>query len=98
MRTQLDQSRRLRHGERLSVSIGDDELDALQAFGNHIVDGISAGASDPDNCDLRSHLQDFRLGVHCDLSTESTRRSATMRNRSSKHTNQAVPTNIRESE
>ena len=48
-RTKLDQSCCLRHHERLGIGIGDDELCALQALLNHVVDGISAAATDPDD-------------------------------------------------
>jgi len=43
----LDDALGLRHGERLCVGIGDDEVDPLQPGRDHVVDGIAAGAADP---------------------------------------------------
>ena len=52
----LDDALGLRHGERLCVGIGDDELDALQPGRDHVVDGIAAGSADPKHDNARLHL------------------------------------------
>src|ERR1700738_1525993 len=52
----LDDALGLRHGERLCVGIGDDEVDALQPASDHVVDGIAAGAADPKHDNARLHL------------------------------------------
>ena len=49
-----------RHRERLSVGIGDHEIDALQAGGDHIVDGIAAGAADTEHGNAGLKLTDVR--------------------------------------
>ena len=46
----------LRHGQRLGVGIGDDEVDALQPGRDHVVDGIAAGAADPKHDNARLHF------------------------------------------
>jgi len=54
----------LRHGERLGVGIGHDKINALQAGGDHVVDGIAARAADPEHGDagLSSRISGmFRL-------------------------------------
>ena len=48
----------LRHGQRLGVGIGDDEVDALQPGRDHVVDGIAAGAADTEHGDPRLQLPD----------------------------------------
>ena len=48
----------LRHRERLGVGIGDDEIDALQAGGDHIVDGVAARAADTEHGDAGLELTD----------------------------------------
>ena len=45
-----------RHGERLCVGIGDDEVDALQPGRDHVVDGIATGAADSKHDNTRFHL------------------------------------------
>ena len=52
----LDDAFGLGHGERLRVRIGDDEIDALQARRDHVVDCIAAGAADPEYRKARLHL------------------------------------------
>jgi hypothetical protein len=54
--THLDGARGPRHGERLRVSISDNELDALQASRDHVVDSIAAGTADAEHSDARFHL------------------------------------------
>ncbi|MGY4448566.1 hypothetical protein ACVWZR_003226 [Bradyrhizobium sp. i1.3.1] len=61
---QLDQARRLRHGKRLSVGIGDDEVDPLQPGCDHVVDGIAAGAADPEYDNARLHLVNIGHASH----------------------------------
>ena len=56
----LDDALRLRHGERLRVGVGDDEIDALQSGGDHVVDGVAAGSADAEDGDARLQLADVR--------------------------------------
>ena len=56
----LDDALRLRHGQRLRVGVGDDEIDALQPGGDHVVDGVAAGAADAEHGDPRLQLADVR--------------------------------------
>ena len=56
----LDQAVGLGHGERLRVRIGDDEVDALQAGLDHVVDGVAAGAADAEDGDPRLQFRDVR--------------------------------------
>jgi hypothetical protein len=42
-----------RNGERLGVSVGDDEIDALEPGVDHVVDGVTARSADTDNGDPR---------------------------------------------
>ena len=44
----LDDALGLGLGERLRISVSDDEFDALQACRDHVVDSITAGAADPN--------------------------------------------------
>ena len=46
----------LGHRKRLRIRVGDDEVDALQACRNHVVDRIAAGATDAKDGDARFHL------------------------------------------
>src|SRR5258705_12364369 len=55
----LDDALGHRHGERLCVGIGDDEVDALQSGRDHVVDGVAAGAPDPKYDNARLHLADI---------------------------------------
>ena len=60
LRAHLDDALGLRHRERLRVGVGDDEVDALQARRDHVVDGIAAGAADAEHGDPRLHFPDIR--------------------------------------
>src|SRR6476660_2581725 len=55
----LDDALGHRHGERLCVGIGDDEVDALQPGRDHVVDGVAAATADPKYDNTRLHLPDF---------------------------------------
>ena len=48
-----------RGGERLRVGVGDDELDAVEAGRDHVVDGIAAGAADADDGDARLQVDEL---------------------------------------
>ena len=52
----LDDALGLGLRERLCVSIGDDEIDALQPSRDHVIDGIAAGAADAEHGNARLHL------------------------------------------
>jgi len=39
--------------KRLRIGIGNDEFHALKALGDHVVDGVAAGAPDPEDGDAR---------------------------------------------
>jgi hypothetical protein len=52
----LDDALGHRHGERLCVGIGDDEVDALQPGRDHIVDGVAAGAANSKHDNAGLHL------------------------------------------
>ena len=54
----LDEAVGLRHGERLGVGVGDDEVDALQPRLDHVVDRVAAGAADPEDGDPRLEFRD----------------------------------------
>jgi hypothetical protein len=60
---ELNQPRRLRHGQRLGIGVGGDELGALELLGDHVVDRVATAAAHPDHGDLGPHLGDFRLFV-----------------------------------
>jgi hypothetical protein len=49
---QLDAALGARLGDGLGVGVGDDELDAFQLRGDHVVDGVAAGTADADDGDL----------------------------------------------
>ena len=53
---ELDAAVGERLAERLSVGIGDDELHAFQGGADHVVDGVSARATDTDDGDTRLNL------------------------------------------
>ena len=55
-RAHLDDALGLRHGKRLSIGIGDDEIDALQPGRDHVVDRIATGTADPKDDNARLHL------------------------------------------
>ena len=53
--------------ERLRVGVGDDEVDALETGGDHVVDGIAAGAADAEHGYARLELTnvgDFQIDRH----------------------------------
>ena len=56
----LDDALGLRHGQRLRVGVGDDEVAALQAGRDHVVDGVAAGAADTEHGDPRLEFPDVR--------------------------------------
>nr|WP_206542962.1 hypothetical protein [Pantoea stewartii] len=58
--THLDDALRFRHRQRLRVGVGDDEVDALQPGGDHVVDGITTRAADAEDGDPRFQLADVR--------------------------------------
>ena len=58
LRAHLDDALGLRHGQRLRVGVGDDEVDALQPGRDHVVDGVAAGAADAEHGDPRLQLAD----------------------------------------
>ena len=63
----LDDALGLRHGERLGVGVGDDEIDALEPGGDHVVDRVAAGAADAEHGDPRLQLTDvgnFQIDGH----------------------------------
>ena len=49
-----------RQRELLGVGVRDDEIDALQARFDHVVDGVDPGASDAEHADTRLQLGDRR--------------------------------------
>ena len=59
---QLNAAIRLGKRQLLSVSIGDNELHALQPRLDHIVDRIAAGAADAEHDDARLQLGGARRG------------------------------------
>ena len=56
----LDDALRLRRGQRLGVGVRDDELAAEEAGLDHVVDGVAAGAADPEHGDARLEFPDVR--------------------------------------
>ena len=66
LRAHLHDALRLRHRQRLRVGVGDDEVDALQPGGDHVVDGVAAGATDAEDGNPRLQLADVRGGqIEC---------------------------------
>ena len=57
---ELDAVLGARAGQRLRVGVGDDELDALEAAVDHVVDGVAAGAADADHGDARLEFGEIR--------------------------------------
>jgi hypothetical protein len=55
-RTHLYDALCLRPGERLSVSVGDDKINAVQPRHDHVVDRIPAGAADSEYRNASLHL------------------------------------------
>ena len=58
-RAQLDQVMRGRAVERLRVGVGADEVHALHALVDHVLDGVAAAAAHADHLDLRAHAEFF---------------------------------------
>ena len=52
-----------RHGQRLGVCVGDDEVDALEAGIDHVVDGVAARAPNTENGNPRFQFADV-VEVH----------------------------------
>jgi hypothetical protein len=52
------------HGQRLSISVGNDKLDALQPGIDHVVDSVAARAADTKNGDSRLQLADVEIDAH----------------------------------
>ena len=57
--TQLDDLGRARAVQRLGVGVRADELDALDAFVEHVLDGVAAAAAHADDLDLRALIKRF---------------------------------------
>jgi hypothetical protein len=56
--------------QRLRVGIGADEFHALNALGDHVVDGVAAATTDPDHLDLGALVKLFdHLDGHIALLT-----------------------------
>src|SRR4029079_14518334 len=58
---------RARSGERLRPGVGNHEFDADEAGGDHVVDGVAAGATDADDIDARfevGKLWKLQLNAH----------------------------------
>jgi hypothetical protein len=53
---ELNRVRRKGRGQRLRVGVGNDELNARNVAGDHVRDGIAAGAPDPDDDDTRTQF------------------------------------------
>ena len=56
---ELDQLVRAAAVERLRVGVGADELHALHALRDHVLDGVAAAAADADHLDLRALVEFF---------------------------------------
>src|SRR5580693_7441637 len=54
----LDDALGARHGQRLGIRVGDDEIDALEPGIDHVVDGVTARAADAENGDPRLQFTD----------------------------------------
>ena len=66
LRAHLHDALCLRHGQRLRVGVGDDEIDALQAGSDHVIDGIAACSTDAEDGNPRFQLADVRGGqIEC---------------------------------
>ena len=59
LQAHLDDALGLRRGERLRVGVGDEEIDAGQAGGDHVVDGVAAAAADAANHDAGLQFPQF---------------------------------------
>src|SRR5215471_13289147 len=60
LRAHLHDALRLRHRQRLRVSVGDHEVDALKARRDHVVDGVAASAADAEYRDPRLQFVNIR--------------------------------------
>ena len=60
----LDDALGLGLGERLCVGSGDDEIDALKACRDHVVNSVTAGAADPEHGNARLHLANIGDVAH----------------------------------
>ena len=58
LRAHLHDALGFRHGQRLRVGVGDDEVDALQPGSDHVVDGIAASSTDAEDGNPRFQLAD----------------------------------------
>ena len=58
---ELDHPVGLRHRQGLRVSVGDDEIDALQTCRDHVIDSVTATAANTENGDAWLQLGDIRL-------------------------------------
>jgi hypothetical protein len=62
----LDDALGFRHGQRLGIGVGDDEVDTREPRGDHVVDGIAAGAAYAKHRDTGFQLPDVRdLEIDC---------------------------------
>ncbi len=81
----LDDALGLGQRERLGVGVGDDEIDALQPGGDHVVDGVAAGATDTEHCDARlefTDVGDLQVDAHgCLFIARATPRGPPVRHR-----------------
>jgi len=60
------------HGQRLGIRVGDDELGALKAGFDHVVDGVTARAADAKNSNPRLQFADVQsLQVNAQRPTPS---------------------------
>lgn len=58
---ELDDPICLRHGQSLRIRVGDDEVDALEASRDHVVDSVTATATNTENGNAWLQLGDIRL-------------------------------------
>jgi len=58
---ELDDALRLGHRQGLGIRVGNDEVDALEASGDHVVDSVAAAAANTEHGDTRLKLSDIRL-------------------------------------
>jgi hypothetical protein len=66
LQAHLDDAVAFRRGESLSVRVGADELDAVESRDDHVVDGVAAGAADPEHRDVWLEFPDVRsLQIDC---------------------------------
>jgi hypothetical protein len=56
--THLDDALRPRGGQGLGICVGYDEIDAMESSINHVVDGVTARATDTENVDPRPQFAD----------------------------------------